>query len=169
MSYPDATYTGDSGEVSARLRPTGAPPDLTYPNGTTVDYLATGGSTNGQFGLYRWNMAPGPGGAPLHFHRTISESFFVLAGTVTLDDGASEVRAGAGDYLYVPPGGLHGFANHTDEPASMLILFAPGAPREGYFEGLLELAEGKQMSPEERDAFFSEHDNIYVDRRPTAS
>ena len=161
MSYPDPVYHG-SGEVSARLRPTDAPADITYPNGTTVDYLSTGDSTGGAFGLYRWNMAPGPGGPDLHFHRTISETFFILAGTVTLGDGEKTFDAQAGDHLYVPPGGLHSFKNHSDEPASMLLLFSPGAPREGYFEGLLEIAEGKEMSGEELSAFFLEHDNIYV-------
>ena len=162
MSYPDAIYHGDAGEVSARFRPRGAPANVTYPNGTTVDYLATGDTTDGQFGLYRWNMAPGPGGPDLHFHRTMSESFFILTGVVTLGDGQKDVAARSGDYLYVPPGGLHSFKNHTDEPASMLLLFTPGAPREGYFEGLLELAQGKEMSGSELEAFFVEHDNIYL-------
>ena len=162
MSYPDPTYLGDSGEVTARLRREGTPPDLTFPNGTKVEYLATGASTSEGFGLYRWTVAPGPGGAALHFHRSFSESFFVLTGTVTLGDGSKTLDARSGDYLYVPPGGLHSFSNDTDEPASMLILFSPGAPREAYFEGLLELAEGKQMSREELGAFFVEHDNIYV-------
>jgi mannose-6-phosphate isomerase-like protein (cupin superfamily) len=162
MSYPDPVYLGDTGEVSARLRTSDTSPDLVYPNGATVDYLATGASTDGQYGLYRWNMAPGVGGPPLHFHRTISESFFVLSGVVTLLDGEREVQARSGDFLYVPPGGLHGFGNRSDDAASMLILFAPGAPREGYFEGLLELAQGRKMTPEESDAFFTHHDNIYV-------
>ncbi len=162
MSYPEAIYHGDSGEVSARLRPDDTPPDLVYPNGTTVDYLSTGVSTEGHFGLYRWNMAPGPGGPELHFHRTISETFFILSGTITLGDGAKTVPAKPGDHLYVPPGGLHSFKNDTDEPASMLLLFSPGAPREGYFEGLVEVAQGKKMSEEELSAFFVAHDNIYV-------
>ena len=68
-------------------------------------------------------MAPGPGGAKLHFHRTMAESFFILAGAVTLGDGAQKVAARSGDYLYVPPGGLHGFKNTTEEAASLLILF----------------------------------------------
>jgi mannose-6-phosphate isomerase-like protein (cupin superfamily) len=164
MSYPEARYDGDQGEVSARLRPTGASHDLSYPGGTTVDYLSTGADTDGGFGLYRWNMAPGPGGPDLHFHRTISETFFILSGTVTLGDGAKTIEARAGDHLHVPPGGLHSFKNHSDEPASMLLLFSPGAPREAYFEGLLELAEGKQMTGEELTAFFVEHDNIYPPR-----
>jgi quercetin dioxygenase-like cupin family protein len=164
MSYPEPVYDGVAGEVSARLRPSGTRPDLTYPNGTTVEYLSTGASTEGRFGLYRWTMAPGPGGPDLHFHRTMSETFFVLSGTVTFGDGAASIEGRAGDHLYVPPGGLHSFKNHTDEVASMLLLFSPGAPREGYFEGLLELAEGKQVSAAELDAFFVEHDNIYPPR-----
>jgi mannose-6-phosphate isomerase-like protein (cupin superfamily) len=163
MSYPDPVYLGDAGEVSARLRANDTPHDIVYPNGSTVDYLGTGASTDGGFGLYRWNMAAGPGGPDLHFHRTISESFFVLEGVVTLGDGAKEVDARPGDYLYVPPGGLHSFKNRSGEPASMLLLFAPGAPREGYFEGLLELAQGKELSDEERAAFFVAHDNLFVE------
>lgn len=163
MSYPDPVYLGDTGEVSARLRPSDAPHDITYPNGTTCDYLATGASTGGRFGLYRWTMAAGAGGPGLHFHRSISESFFVLSGTVLLQDGEQDRKGRPGDFLYVPEGGLHGFANASaDEPASMLILFSPGAPREGYFEGLLALAKGATMSDEEKDAFFLAHDNVWV-------
>jgi quercetin dioxygenase-like cupin family protein len=162
VSYPEATYHGESGEVSARHRRSDEPHDLSYPHGVTVDHLGTGADTDGRFGLYRWNMSPSCGGPDLHYHRTISESFFVLDGTVTLGDGAKTLEAGPGDYLYVPPGGLHSFKNDSDQPASMLLLFTPGAPREAYFEGLLELAQGKKMSPEELDAFFVEHDNLYV-------
>ena len=39
----------------------------------------------------------------------------------------------------------------------MLIHFAPGAPREAYFEGTPKLAS---MSDEERLAFYLEHDQI---------
>ena len=162
MSYPEAIYHGDSGEVSARLRPNDTPADLVYPNGTTVDYLSTGASTEGHFGLYRWNMAPGPGrprpALPPHDQRDVLHPL-----RHDHPGRRREDRAGKpGDHLYVPPGGLHSFKNDTDEPASMLLLFSPGAPREGYFEGLVELAEGKKMTEEELSAFFVAHDNIYV-------
>jgi hypothetical protein len=41
----------------------------------------------------------------------------------------------------------------------MLIHFAPGAPREGYFEGLMSLAGA---SEEERAEFFLRHDTFWV-------
>ena len=63
----------------------------------------------------------------------------------------------------MPDGGIHGFRNDSGAPASLLILFAPGAPREAYFEGLVEMAEGRWTpSHEELLAFCEEHDNIYV-------
>jgi uncharacterized RmlC-like cupin family protein len=108
-------------------------------------------------------MVPGTPGAAAHFHRTISESFFILSGKVGLFDGEKWTEATSGDFLYVPEGGLHGFRNASDEPASMLILFAPGAPREAYFEGLAEIALGRrQFAPEEFKEFCERHDNIFV-------
>ena len=161
MSYPDPVYFG-TGDVLATYRPVDTPADLPRPGGA-ASYLATGATTASRFGLYRWDMGPDVAGAQPHYHRTISESFFVLSGTVRLFDGNTWLDAHPGDFMYVPEGGLHGFRNESGEPTSMLILFAPGAPREAYFEGLVELAEGRWApSPQELQAFFEEHDNIYV-------
>lgn len=41
--------------MSGRHRPAGSTPDLVLPT-TDVHYLATGASTGGDFGLYRWEM-----------------------------------------------------------------------------------------------------------------
>ena len=161
-SYPPPRYQGAAGEVTASLRPHNTPPELVNVSGTTVDYLATGALTGAEFGLYRWNFGPGRSGPEPHFHRTISESFFILSGTVRLFDGRSWRDASPGDFLFVPEGGIHGFRNESGEPASMLLLFAPGAPREAYFETLAELAAGRTMTGPERDAFYLEHDNHWL-------
>lgn len=163
-SYPEPRYTGEHGEVSARLRGAGEPADLDYRSGTRVHYLATGASTDGRFGLYRWDFGAQPSGPAPHFHRTISESFFILSGTVRLYDGEKWVEATAGDYLYVPEGGIHAFRNESGQEASMLILFAPGGPREGYFETLAGLAgqpdTEETRAARERNALI--HDNIWI-------
>ncbi len=45
----------------------------------------------------------------------------------------------------------------------MLILFSPGAPREWYFEGLVEMFQpGNEVSPEEFREFCERHDNYYL-------
>ena len=163
MSYPDPRYLGSTGDVSAWFRPASTPPELTRPGGGAAHFLATGAQTDGRFGLYRWDMGPGPGGAGSHFHRTFSESFFVLSGTVQLFDGKDWVDGRPGDFTFVPEGGLHGFRNESGEPASMLILFAPGAPREGYFEGLAEIGRtGQRPTEEEMAEFYLRHDTYWA-------
>jgi mannose-6-phosphate isomerase-like protein (cupin superfamily) len=94
-----------------------------------------------------------------HFHRTVSEAFFILSGTIKIYDGKEWVDTHPGDFVYVPEGGVHGFRNESGAPASMLIHFAPGAPREEYFEGLLHIAD---MSEEERLEFYLRHDNHWL-------
>jgi mannose-6-phosphate isomerase-like protein (cupin superfamily) len=162
MSYPEPRYFGDSGEVSARVRRADRPAELTTKTGS-CSYLATGAGTHGQFGLYRWDMGPEPSGPGPHFHRTMSESFFVLSGTVRIYDGEHWVETHPGDFVFVPEGGIHGFRNESGADASMLILFAPGAPREGYFEGLVEIANSEQKpSDTEMQDFFARHDNTWL-------
>ena len=162
MSYPDPLYGGSTGELSAVIRPADQAPDLRLGDAVNISYLANGVSTSGQFGLYRWDSGPHSGGAAPHFHRTMSESFFVIAGQVELYDGKQWVMTGPGDFGYVPEGGIHGFRNDSDEPASMLILFVPGAPREGYFAAIAERAAGRRFTDEEWTALCRRHDNYFV-------
>ncbi|RII15809.1 Cupin domain protein [Streptomyces sp. YIM 130001] len=175
MSYPDPRYFSDHGEINASFRPATAAPDFVAkpPSGgestagletvadagTAYHYLSTTDSTGGEYGLYRVDMGPQFGGPSTHFHKAMSESFFILSGAMRLFDGRRWITATSGDYLYVPVGGLHAFRNESGESASMLMLFAPGAPREEYFEGVTELAG---LSEAERAEFFVRHDSFFV-------
>jgi mannose-6-phosphate isomerase-like protein (cupin superfamily) len=162
MSYPGPRYHGEKGEISATYRGADQQPELSYASGTSVHYLATHATTNGQFGLYRWEMGPEPSGPSPHFHRSISESFFTLAGTIRIYDGNRWIDTEPGDFVHVPEGGIHGFRNESGAPASMLLHFAPGAPREGYFEGLAEFAVSGRPSDEELAEFYLRHDTYWV-------
>lgn len=162
LIYPETRYSGDSGEPSARLMAANRDPDLRYPNGGRVHYLATHESTGGLLGLFRWEMSEAKSGPGPHFHRTMTESFYVLSGSIRLFDGRNWLDGRPGDYLYVPEGGIHAFRNESGAPASMLILFAPGATREPYFETLALVAEGMTMTDPEKADFYAAHDNIWV-------
>ncbi|WP_407688613.1 cupin domain-containing protein [Mycobacterium sp. HUMS_1102779] len=161
--YPPRRYTADEPEVSAWLKRApengGAPPDYEAPTGARYHYLADQRATDGDYGLYRVDLPPAGGGPGPHFHRAMSEAFFVLSGTMKLYDGTRWADGHAGDFLYVPPGGVHGFRNEADAPASILMLFAPGAPREAYFEGFGALAD---MTDDDRREWFIRHDNHWV-------
>jgi mannose-6-phosphate isomerase-like protein (cupin superfamily) len=159
VTYPDPRYHGDDGEPTTTHRDADAAADHEYANGTRVHYLATGASTDGLFGLYRWEMGPAASGPGPHFHRTIAESFYVLSGTIRFFDGTDWVDCTAGAFVHVPPGGIHAFRNESGAPATMLIHFAPGTPREAYFEGTAEMANA---TDEEKAAFYAAHDNHWV-------
>lgn len=156
--YPPPRYTKREPEASAWLRRGDAPAD--YESfGVQYHYLANQRSTEGDYGLYRVDLGPAAGGPGPHFHRAMSEAFFILSGTMQLYDGRDWLDSTAGDFFYVPPGGVHGFRNAAAEPASIMMLFAPGAPREAYFEGFGQLAD---MTDEERREWFVKNDNFFL-------
>jgi uncharacterized RmlC-like cupin family protein len=158
------SYVGDVGETSAIAVPTATVRSLEFKSGTIARLVAPGALTAGRYGLFRWDMPARAGGAGAHFHRTFSEAFYVIDGDVSLFDGRAWINRTAGDYLYVPEGGIHGFRNDADAPASMLILFAPGAPRERYFEERAEIgASGRTVSKDEWAEVYARHDQTMVD------
>ena len=158
--YPPPRFTEEQPELSATLRRGDQPPDYDSFGLVQYHYLANQQQTGGDYGLYRVDLAPHAGGPGPHFHRAMSEAFFVLSGSMKLYDGTDWVDGRARDFLYVPPGGVHGFRNEADEPASILMLFAPGAPREHYFEGLAKLGD---LTDDERRDWFLANDNYFVD------
>ncbi|QYC39513.1 Quercetin 2,3-dioxygenase [Nonomuraea coxensis DSM 45129] len=164
MSYPPIRHEGEKGTTGGVLRTGDRAPDLRMcENGTQVHYLGTGDSTGGAFGLYRWEMGPNPSGPSPHFHRTITESFYVLSGEIRLFNGETWATGRPGDFLFVPEGGIHAFRNESGAPASMLILFTPGAPREAYFEELADIANtGRELTPEEWTDLYLRHDQYMV-------
>ena len=156
------TYVG-AGETSALLRPRDEVETLTLRR-ARVGLVAPGAVTREHFGLFRYDMEPRAGGPAAHVHRTFTESFFVLAGTVRVYDGRAWAEATIGDYFYVPEGGIHAFRNDAPEPASMLILFAPGTPREKYFAELADIAaSGRTLEPDEWAELYARHDQLMVD------
>ncbi|MEV3970441.1 cupin domain-containing protein [Streptomyces sp. NPDC050698] len=159
LAYPEPRYHGDKGEVNAVFRPAGTPPDIST-SGSSTHYLATGESTGGEFGLYKVELGARSAGAKTHFHKAMSESFYILSGQLELYNGEKWVTGRPGDFLYVPVGGLHAFRNVSDEPMSMLMLFSPGAPREEYFEQVAEVA---QRGGEELKQFRIRHDSYFVE------
>lgn len=150
MSFPH--------EHAVTLRPATEVPPLQLRT-TQARFVAPGTVTQGRFGLFEWTMAPRTGGADAHFHKTFSESFFVVSGSIQLYAGSRWVTATAGDFLHVAEGGAHGFKNDSADVARMLILFSPGIPREAYFEELADLsARGRTLSEQEWVELWASHD-----------
>jgi quercetin dioxygenase-like cupin family protein len=87
--------------------------------------------TAGRYGLFEYAMGPRSAGPGPHYHRTLSESFYVLSGELTILADGTWSAFGPGDLAHVPEDGVHGFRNDGDAAASFLILFAPGIAGSG--------------------------------------
>ena len=79
------------------------------------------------FSLAEATIQPGTSGPPLHSHRELLDSFYVLEGTLTVQVGDEEVEAGPGAYVCAPPGVVHTYANRSASPVRFLNLNTPGA------------------------------------------
>ncbi len=156
------SFDRTDGEISAVYRPLATVPDQVGPT-ASMTFLAPGSLTRRQFGIFRRDMKPGAGRPDAHIHRTFSESFYILEGRVRMYDGREWVEARAGDFLYVPKGGIHAFSADSDKPASMLILFAPGKAREGFFLEMEEIrASGRKLTDRQWTELYARHDQYMV-------
>ena len=127
----------------------------------TMRFVAPGSVTAGRFGLFEYRMGPRSPGPGPHYHRTFSESFYVLSGELTIFDGTRWTPFAVGDFAHVADGGVHGFRNDSDVPTAFLILFAPGIAREEFFTGLAEIRQsGRELSRDEWAEFYARHDQV---------
>jgi mannose-6-phosphate isomerase-like protein (cupin superfamily) len=94
--------------------------------------------------------SPGP---PPHFHAVLTDSFYVLDGTLTVLLGGEEHEAPAGSYALVPPGNVHTVSNPGGEPVRFLNVSVPG----GLDRYLRDLAAA---DPSEFPAVVARHDVI---------
>jgi mannose-6-phosphate isomerase-like protein (cupin superfamily) len=148
-------------EPEASWRPHAGTEAVSTNPGSLTRFVAPGSITGGEFGLFESVIPAGAGGATPHYHTGFSESFYVMSGQLAVMTGRTWRVGGSGDFLYVPPRGVHAFRSVGDEPTRFLILFAPGAPRERYFQGLAEFA-ARDVPPSlaEIDSFARECDQV---------
>ena len=77
----------------------------------------------GQPVIIEATVAPG-GGAPLHVHADLDDSFYLVAGRLAMRCGEQAFAVGPGDYVALPHGVPHTFRVVGDQPAVMLQVHA---------------------------------------------
>ncbi len=134
----------------------------TFP-GNSIRLIAPGSVTGAEFGFFEGSTGPGSNGAVPHYHKTFSETFYVLSGRLTVRAGARWEIASSGDVLRIPRGGVHAFRNDDEEEARYLILFTPGISRERYFADMAALYQ-RDTPPtvEEINEIAARHDQFNV-------
>jgi len=115
-------------------------------------YKATAADTGGRYAAWEIEV-PAGAGAPPHRHEVDSESFYVLAGTLRVTDARGSRLVGAGEFVFLPPGGVHAFDNPTGVTARAFVVAAPGVEAERFFAGL----DGREPAPDEVAALAARH------------
>ena len=77
----------------------------------------------GQPVIIEATVAPG-GGAPLHVHDDLDDSFYLVSGRLAMRCGEQAFAVGPGAYVALPHGVPHTFRVVGDEPAVMLQVHA---------------------------------------------
>lgn len=120
--------------------------------------LVFGRDTGGLYSLMEYVVAPQTAPAPdapppfgAHRHNDIEETFLVRAGRLQflLDDEVIDL--GPGDFVRVPPGARHGYANLSGASVELLVSFHPGG-----FEELFVRHRSDQVPPPAPMGFVQE-------------
>jgi len=112
--------------------------------------LVSGLDTGGQYSLLEWTVAAGdaiaadaPRQYGAHRHREIEETFYVRSGALEFLLGDTVTTLTAGDFVRVPPGVRHGYANVSGAEVELLVSFHPG----GFEELFVKYRSDQQPSP----------------------
>jgi uncharacterized cupin superfamily protein len=88
---------------------------------------------------------PGEASPPPHVHARHAESFYVLAGELTLTADGRELRAGAGTWAQVPAGVAHTFAVTGGDPARYLNVHSPSCGFGDFLRALHAARSGEEL------------------------
>jgi mannose-6-phosphate isomerase-like protein (cupin superfamily) len=121
-------------------------------------FKATREATAGFFSLAETTLEPETSGPPLHSHRELLDSFYVLEGTLTIQVGDDELEATPGTYAYVPPGVVHTFANRSSAPVRILNLNMPGGWEDYIRDLAAAIPAGGQPDPTLMGEVLARHD-----------
>lgn len=120
--------------------------------------LVSGRDTDGRYSLMEWIVAAGPrpvaAVAPsygAHRHHQIEETFYVRSGALEFLLGESVITLQAGDFVRVPPGVRHGYANVSGAAVELLVSFHPGG-----FESLFVKYRTDGDGPADGEGFIAE-------------
>lgn len=115
--------------MSATVRKRGDVPVLRV-MGSEIKFVCEGELTKRAWSLMEC-AAPRDVGPPPH-HHVWDEAYYVLEGQIRFTIDGRELVLGAGEFVHIPGGTVHGFVGASDATARMLIFDAP-AHAEGFF------------------------------------
>jgi quercetin dioxygenase-like cupin family protein len=101
--------------------------------GRDLIFKLTGEETQGALEYFIVEVGP-HGGPPLHVHHHQQETVHVLSGRFKIRIGDELHTVETGGFAYLPMGLPHAFLNLTDQPAEIIVVYAPGGGHKFYEE-----------------------------------
>jgi quercetin dioxygenase-like cupin family protein len=89
-------------------------------------FLADEAETGSQYSISEWWLEPGQQGPGAHSHEANDDIFYMLEGSMSFLAGDEWVEAKRGDFIRIPAGITHDFANNSDKRAGFLNIYIPG-------------------------------------------
>lgn len=91
----------------------------------TATFVETSEESNGKHSVLEIQLYKSEG-PPVHYHKTFSEKFEVIEGTLYLQVGKEKKLVNAGESFTIPAGTPHKFYNPTNDKARFRLIFEPG-------------------------------------------
>jgi mannose-6-phosphate isomerase-like protein (cupin superfamily) len=130
-----------------------------FPNSSPTAHVKVE-SGAADFSAFESTVLANPIGVPLHRHRSYDEAFFVIEGEVDFVVGDRMEHASAGDFVLVPRGVAHRFANPGPGTSRMLVIGSPGV--QALVEEAAPLVSEHPPDREAINAIFERHDSEFV-------
>ena len=137
--------------------------------GGRITLKITSSLSNDQLGVYEIALEPGMVGAQLHFHRYTDETFIVMDGTLAVTHGETKLNAKAGSVIHVPRFTPHAFANESEKPVTLMLIFNPAQSREGFFYGLQQIFNAPNFDGAAFTALNHKYDSFPIVARTSAA
>jgi quercetin dioxygenase-like cupin family protein len=123
-----------------------------------IDIKAAAPDTRGALTVSEFVLPPWSQGPVLHVHEAVDEAMYVVAGRLDMRLGEERFFAGAGDFVWMPRGVVHGFSCASDEALRVLALALPGGLEEMFRDQAAYLGSaGEQVDPRELDRIGQRH------------
>lgn len=114
-------------------------------NGVEIVFKSPLGETDG-WTVLEYTLPAHQFGAVLHYHRELTESFYILEGHLSFRLDDQELNAGPGSFVLVPPGTHHAFANLTDGPVRF-IMYASSPDHKRFLINLFDIIRTSDIWP----------------------
>jgi len=139
--------------------------DTVMVKGNSMTYKAHSAETGGMWSFVHYIAPSRFTPAPPHIHDFLTEIYYVLDGTLSVQLGNKHVEASGGTFISIPPDLVHTVSNNSPDPAEFLLFLSPGG-FEHLFNEMAQLSDetsGQASSSSKRSTTQAKYDIRFPD------